>query len=194
MTQDLIEQAVNCMHSLWPACLRAIPDFTNDYINGRNEYKLAVPGYSQLDPYSCGATAGWAVVKTFHSRGVSFRRFYQDCKPLPLEGTTEKMLVKSLRRNGIGVSFRTDLNYVGIRAAIEAGFPIIATVGHEYSDGAHWIVIYGIGWRPKRVFLCNQVNCGWPGFSRDELTWEDFRGLRNPRGRGLVCWGKRLAR
>ncbi len=194
MAQDLIEQAVNCMHAVWPACLRAIPDFTDDYINGRNEYKLAVPGYSQLDPYSCGATAGWAVVKTFHRTGIGFRKFYGDCDPQPFDGTTEGKLVKSLRCNGIGVSVRSNLNYARIRAAIESGFPVITTIGHEYSDGAHWVVIYGIGWRPKRVFLCNQVNFGWPGFSRDELTWEDFCNLWNPRGRGLVCWGKRLSR
>jgi len=192
MAQDLIEQAVNCVHAVWPTCLRAIPDFTDDYTH-KNEHKLAVPGYSQLDPYSCGATAGWAVVKTFHPK-ASFRKFYQDCDPLPLEGTTETKLVKALRGNGVGVSVRSNLNYARIRAAIESGFPVIATVGYEYSDGAHWIVIYGIGWRPSRVFLCNQVNAGWPGFSRDELIWEDFRRLWNPRGRALVCWGKRLSR
>jgi len=193
VTENLIEQAVNCIHSVWPAWARAIPDFTDDDIH-KNEHKLAVPGYSQLDPYSCGATAGWAVVKTFHRTGIGFRKFYGDCDPQPFDGTTEGKLVKSLRCNGIGVSVRSNLNYIRIRAAIESGFPVITTIGHEYSDGAHWVVIYGIGWRPRRVFLCNQVNFGWPGFSRAELTWEDFRNLWNPRGGGLVCWGKRLAR
>jgi hypothetical protein len=109
------------------------------------------------------------VVKTFHPRDAIFRKFYRDCNPLPFEGTTEGKLVKALRRNGVRVSVRSDLNYAGIRAAIEAGFPVVATVAYEDSYADHWIVIYGVGWRPRRVFLCNQVLQGWPGFSREEL-------------------------
>jgi hypothetical protein len=192
MMEDLLEQAVNCAHALWPACLRAIPDFTDDYIY-ENEHKLAVHGHSQLDPYSCGATAGWAVVKTFHPK-ASFRKFYKDCNPLPFEGTTEFKLVRALRKNGVGVSARSNLNYTRIRGAIESGFPIIATVSYKGGYAGHWIVIYGIGWRPKRVFVCNQILQGWPGFGREELSWADFRSLWSPRGAGLLCWGKRFAR
>jgi len=81
MTLQLLEQVANCVHRLWPASLRAVPDLTDDYIY-ENEHKLAVPGYSQVDPYSCGATAGWAVVKTYHPK-ASFRNFYKNCNPLP---------------------------------------------------------------------------------------------------------------
>lgn len=190
--EDLLEQAVNCVHALWPACLRAIPDFTDDRVH-EHEHKLAVPGYSQLDPYSCGATAGWAVVKTFHPK-ASFRKFYRDCDPRPFTGTPDGRLVKALRSNGIGVSIRTNLNYARIRACIESGFPVIATVAYEGGYADHWVTIYGIGWRPKRVFVCNQILQGWPGFGREELSWADFRDLWSPRGEGLVCWGKRLVR
>jgi len=192
MTLQLLEQVANCVHRLWPASLRAVPDLTDDYIY-ENEHKLAVPGYSQLDPYSCGATAGWAVVKTYHPK-ASFRTFYKNCNPLPFEGTTEGKLVRALRRNGVAVSLRSNLNYARIREAIEGGFPVITTVSYENADADHWIVIYGVGWQPRRVFLCNQVLQGWPGFGRDELSWPEFRSLWSPAGRGLVCWGKRFRR
>jgi hypothetical protein len=172
-----------------PHYLRAIPDLTDDSlheIENENEKKLAVPGFSQTDWYSCGATAGWAVVKTFHPQS-SFRDFYRDCNPLPLEGTTEGKLVKALRRHGIGISIRSDLTFATVRGAVESGFPVIAQIGREY----HWIVVYGIGWRPNRVFICNQPRMG---FSRQELLWADFRQEWNPRGRGLICWGKPLRR
>jgi len=190
--EDLIEQAVNCAHALWPACLRAIPDFTDDYIY-ENEHKLAVPGFSQTDCYSCGFTAALGVVRTFHPRADS-KKLYSDCNPLPFEGTTEFKLVRALRKNGVGVSVRSNLNYASIREAIESGFPVITTVSYGNTFAEHWIVIYGVGWRPKRVFLCNQVLQGWPGFGRDELTWADFRSLWSPCGAGLVCWGKQFAR
>ena len=190
--EELIEHAINCLHTAWPTWLRAIPDFTDDFIAAPTEHKLAVPGYSQLDPYSCGATAGWAVVKTFHPK-ASFRKFYRDCDPLPFEGTTETKLVRALRRNGVGVSVRADLNYRSIRASIEAGFPVITTIGYQQAEAEHWVVVYGAGWRPRRVFVCNQILQGWPGFGRKELTWGDFRSLWQHRT-GLICWGKRLKR
>ena len=169
-----------------PTCFRAVPDFTNDYCF-ENEHKLAVPFYAQTDCYSCGATAGLAVMRTFHPR-ASFRSFYRACSPSPENGTTEARLVKALRSHGIGVSIRTDLDYASIRAAIESGFPIIAGTGVEmFDDGDHWTVIYGIGWKPRRVFICNQPRLG---YSREELSWNEFRSIWTPRGRGLVCWGK----
>ena len=185
MTAPFIEQALNCVHSAWPAWARAIPDFTADSI-GDNECKLEIKAFSQLDWYSCAASAGWAIVKTFHRRS-RFRDFYRDCNPQPLRGTSEYRLVRALRRHSIGVSVRTDLTFAAVHGALERGFPVIVQIGHEYADGDHFVVIHGYGWRPNRIFICNQPRAG---FSRQELKWSEFRSMWTPRGRGLICWGK----
>ena len=174
------------MHRLWPACLRLIPDLFDDHIHDESEIKLAVPFFCQTDWYSCGAVAGWSVLKYFHS-GASFDAFYKDVHPLPLVGTSEGKLVRALRRHGVTVSIRHRLRFEDLHAAIESGRPVIVGIGHEFEGGDHWIVVYGIRRRLRRVHVCNWLR---PGRSRQELSWSEFCALWNPRGRGLVCRGK----
>jgi hypothetical protein len=187
MTEEIIERAVNCAHSLWPAWARAVPDFTDDH-GHKNERKLAVAGFAQTDCYSCGFTAALAVVRTFHPR-ANASRLYSDCNPRPFVGMTEGSLVRALRRHGVGVAIRSNLNYQSIRAAIESGFPLVAGIGNGmFEDGDHWIVIHGVGWKPNRIFISNQPRIG---NSREELAWDKFRSMWTPQRRGLICWGKR---
>ena len=181
-----LEQAAVHIGRWWPSCLRMIPDLRDDYISDDTETKLAVPFFCQLDWYSCGAVAGWSVVKYFHPE-AKFWAFYSDVSPLPLVGTSEGKLVRALRRHGIGVSIRRHLRFADLCASIESSCPVIVGVGHEYPDGDHWLVIYGVGRQPQRIFACNWVR---PGRSRETLTWAEFRALWNPTGHGLVCWGK----
>ena len=109
------------LHRVRPTWSRAVPDLSSDR-NGACEHKLAVPGYAQLDGYSCGATAGWAVVKTFDPL-ASFRSFYRACNP-SLDGTTDPRVIRAVRGHGVGVSVRHDLTYAKIRPTILAKFPI----------------------------------------------------------------------
>ena len=185
MYQIFIRGLAVGLHRVRPTWSRAVPDFSDDLIRP-GEHKLAVPGYAQLDGYSCGATAGWAVVKTFHPQ-ASFRSFYNACNP-SLDGTTDAQVIRALLSHGVGVSVRTDLTYAMVRATIRAGFPIITGIGREVCDtGDHFVVIYGVGWNPSRVFVCNQPQ--W-GCSRQELPWADFRATWAPLDHGLICWGK----
>ena len=185
MHEVFIRRFAEGLHRVRPTWSRAVPDLLGDR-NGACEHKLAVPGYAQLDGYSCGATAGWAVVKTFHPQ-ASFSSFYRTCNP-SLDGITDAQVIRALRRHGVGVSVRTDLTYARVRETIRAGFPIITGIGREVCDtGDHFVVIYGVGWNPARVFICNQPR--W-GCSRQELTWADFRATWAPLGHGLICWGK----
>ena len=164
---------------------KKIPDRCDDYA-GDDETKLAVPFYCQTDWYSCGAIAGWAIVEYFHPK-ADFDRFYGDCNPHPEEGMGETRLIHALRRHGIGVGVRGDLDFDSITESIESGYPIIACIGHEFGGGDHWIIIYGVGHKPKRLFLANIV-C--PGCSHEEYAWREFRSEWSPRGHGLICWGK----
>jgi hypothetical protein len=126
------------------------------------------------------------VVETFHPE-ADFEKFYKFCAPDPTEGMGETRLIQALRHHGVGVGVRRDLDFDSIAEAIEAGFPIIVGVGHEFSDGDHWVVIYGVAYKPKRVFLSNIVR---PGYSHEEYSWSEFRSEWSPRGDGLICWGK----
>ena len=186
LSQNQIERLAVQVGRRWPTCLRLIPDLRDDYINEESEIKLAVPFFCQTDWYSCGAVAGWSVVKYFHPE-AKFRAFYQDANPLPLHGTSEGKLVRALRRHGVGVSIRRHLRFADLCAAIEDGCPVVTNIGHQYEDGDHWVLIYGTGRKPQRVFVGNWIR---PGRSREELTWAEFRALWNPTGHGLVCWGK----
>lgn len=177
---------VNWIGHHWPASLRFRSDLTDDVIHA-HEHKLDVPFYSQNDWYSCGATAGWAVVKTFHPK-ANWKAFYQAVNPLPMEGTTTGKLLRALRQFGIGVSIRETLSFADIAQAIESGFPLIVGIRHQDPVSDHWIVIYGIGRKPQRIFACNQIYA-WSR-SRAELSWDEFRRLWNPRGHGFLCWGK----
>lgn len=171
-----------------PACLRKVRH-RGEVASGPGESKLLMPSYCQTDWYSCGPIAAWSVLETFHP-DADFATFYHDCRPLPTEGTSEGKLVKALRKHGIGISVRHDLTFEKIARAIESGFPIITGVGHDYEDGDHWVVIYGVSRKPKRVFVSNIVRWHFPFNSREDFTWKEWLKEWNPRGDGLVCWGK----
>ncbi|MEA3188723.1 MAG: hypothetical protein QOD99_2553 [Chthoniobacter sp.] len=186
MNSEFMEKAWNKLARRIPSCLRRFPDLTNDFCR-EGEVKLRVPFYAQTDPYSCGAIAGWMVVETFHPT-ASFAGFYKICRPDPLNGTPTHRLIRALRVFGIGVSIRRDLDFDAIANAIEFGFPVIAGAGNEqFDDGDHWVVVYGVARKRRRVFVCNNVR---HGHSRIEMSWRDWKAWWNPVGEGLVCWGK----
>lgn len=168
---------------------RRLPDLATDPV-GPGETKLEVPGYCQLDGFSCGAIAGWSAIRAVHLAAgrADFARFYADCSPCPNNGTEPWRLIRALRKNRVGVSHRIDLGFRGIARAVEGGFPVLAVIDEDEDDGvSHWIVIYGVGRRPNRVFICNQPR---PFASKEEWGWQEFRRAWDPRGMGLICWGK----
>ena len=172
-----------------PACLRKVRHL-GGVVSGSGVTKLLMPSYCQTDWYSCGPIAAWSVLETFHP-DADFATFYHACRPLPTEGTSESKLVKALRQHGVGISVRHDLTFDRIASAIESGFPIITGVGEDESgDGDHWVVIYGVSRKPKRLFVSNIVRMHNPFNSREAFTWSEWREEWNPRGEGLVCWGK----
>ena len=76
---------------------------------------------------------------------------------------------------------------LGMAAAIEDGYPIITTVKRSSAYDLHWVVLYGCGRAPNRVFVAGN---GWPYLDGHVLPWVDFRRVWSPRGEGLVCWGR----
>jgi len=155
-----------------------------------NELKLSLRSYCQTDTYSCGAIAGWSVLE-FLKPGADFLQFYADCAPSKETGTSTSRLTKALRKHGISVSHRNDLDFDQIKSLLRAGKPILVCTGEGAlfdDDAAHWVVIYGCGWNPNRIFLSGKTR---PGFSRETLSYRDFKSIWSPVNEGLVCSVKR---
>ena len=148
---------------------------------------LPISGYAQTQSYTCGFAAGSMVLKKFQP-AASLERFYGFVKPHPTRGTSRGRLRDSLRRCGIAVNWRNDLDFSSIMAAIDRNKPI-ATVVHYHGENMvvvkHWVVIYGYGKSPPRIFV---AGTGFPILSRKELPWNWFKKhFWRTQGFGLVC-------
>lgn len=147
---------------------------------------LDVPGYRQVESYTCGFVAGLMVLHACRP-GACIDRFYKAVRPTYTHGTSTRKVVGALRKSGVGVSIRNDLDFDGIRARIDNGFPIISCVKTGDPNVEHWVVIYGYGIRPNRVFLAAN---GLPYLARREYPFAEYSRMSSPRRFGLVCWGK----
>jgi hypothetical protein len=148
---------------------------------------LDVPGYRQTNSFSCGFAAGLMVLHTFRP-SASIDAFYRKVRPTSERGASTRKVVDALRKSGVGVSVRTDLTFRSIRETIDQGFPIIACVHANEPGVQHWVVIYGYGLKPNRLFVAGN---GLPFFDRREHLWADYSKTMAPeKGFGLVCWGK----
>lgn len=148
------------------------------------ELTLDVPGYQQLDDFSCGAVAAAMVVKCLRPQ-MSFERTYAAVDPCPENGTSTTRVLQGLRSLGIRVSRKTKLSFNDIGAALEAGRPIMVCVTTDDEETDHWVVIYGYGRRPNLVFVAGQ---GAPFLWGHRVDWPTFRRRWAPQGEGIVCW------
>lgn len=147
---------------------------------------LEVSGYRQAESFTCGFVAGLMVLHTFRP-SASIDRFYRAVNPTRLYGASTRKVASALRRSGIGVSIRHNLDFKAIQTQINNGFPIITCIKTSDPSVDHWVVIYGYGRNSARLFVAGQ---GIPYFARREILWMDFNRKIRPKGFGLVCWGK----
>ena len=169
--------------------IQKIPDLLPEGA-GKNEVKLSLHSYCQTDTYSCGAIAGWSVLE-FLKPKADFKKFYRDCAPDREYGTPNTRLRAALRKHGVSVGDRSNLNFASIHQCLRDGKPILIAIAEGAlfdEDAAHWVVIYGVGTKPNRVFISGKTR---PGFSRQQMTWREFKSIWYPRGYGLVCSAKR---
>ena len=148
------------------------------------EVTLNLPGYWQIDSYSCGGIAAAMVVQCLRPQ-VSFQRVHSAVAPLPETGAGTTRVTRALRSLGIGVACRPDLTFDTICDAIDAGRPVVACVTTADPCTDHWVVLYGYGRRPNLVFVARQ---GFPFLAKHRTPWREFRREWSLRGLGLVCW------
>jgi ABC-type bacteriocin/lantibiotic exporter with double-glycine peptidase domain len=145
---------------------------------------LAVPMYRQLKSYTCGFVAAAMVVRTFHEK-KSLKRIWEQVTPDFDWGVQTHALVRGLRKLGIGVSVKHDLNFSQVQKSIEDGFPIIATV--QRKGMGHWVVIYGVNKNSKEILIAAS---GIAYISRHRYTWKEFKQMEFRDREFLICWGK----
>jgi len=153
--------------------------------SGDGEVTVDVPGYRQVNSYACGAVAGLMALHTFRP-DVGARAFVARVAPDPDDGTPASRIVRALEHHGVGARRRYDLDFDKIVRAIDQGCPIITLRNTSDPESSHWIVVYGYGVRPRRLFV------GGNGLLRNPpVPWGTFRRQWSQQGYGLVCSPRR---
>jgi ABC-type bacteriocin/lantibiotic exporter with double-glycine peptidase domain len=136
-----------------------------------------IRAYRQVRGYTCGFASALTVLHAFQ-RNIAPRELYERLGT-DREGTGQSAIIRELRRGGLGVNPRYDLDFDALRRAIDQGKLIVG-----YHHGVeHWVVIYGYGRDPDRVFIADPV-VEW----RSEQLWSHYgQKLKNF---GIVCSGR----
>ncbi len=170
--------------------LRSLPDVLS-HPGGPNVETLKIPAYCQTQSFSCGFVAGLMVLRYF-SPDACAEAFYASVNADPETGTSAGMLTRALRRHGVSVSVRADLTFAAIAAAIDRGRPVALIINTSCPDYSHWVLVYGYGRWPSRVYVAGN---GLPLVSRKVYDWREFRAHQwRTQGEGLVCWKRKQKR
>jgi Papain-like cysteine protease AvrRpt2 len=149
-----------------------------------NVATIRIPGYCQVQTWTCGPVAALMVVHHFRP-SVQAKRVFCLAAADPHRGTSVARLVRTLRGCGIQVGQRTNLGFQDIVRAVDRGRPIMTVVRTNKPGISHWVVCYGYGKRPNRVYVAAN---GLPLMSQREYPWGIFRQHHwTDAGFGLVC-------
>lgn len=135
---------------------------------------LPVSGFRQARDYTCGFATTLMVLRYFGADipgAELFRRLGTD-----RDGTRQNAIVRELRAAGLGANVRYDVDFARICRQIDHNKLV---VGYLHDD-EHWLLIYGYGRDPDRVFVAD------PHPKRDcEHVWDGYGERLN--GFGIVC-------
>ncbi|SRR6266571_2869913 len=158
----------------------AVRDWTT--IPRQGEVVVYLPAYTQVDSFSCGAVAGFQVVKSIYP-GAEFSDFYAEVNSDPGNGIRIRQLVRALRRFGVVVRSHNRMTPPQLCRCLEQGKLVVVTIQNPGSDHLHVGVVHG--YSETHVMLSNN-GVSWLPFRR-RITWECFEQIWNPYGNGLVC-------
>lgn len=150
-----------------------------------NVKTLKLPVRTQSQTHSCGFVVALMVIRYFRPK-VNEEDIYQATQSDPDYGTPVHRVVKVLRQYGIRVAEKETLTFEEIQKAIDSNRPILTAVNIDDPDTNHWVVLYGYGIKPKRVYVgpyaAPFVPCGkchpWGIFRQHHWTDPGF---------GLIC-------
>jgi len=164
--------------------IRAVPSPLTP-ASDEKSFCLDVPGFRQVSSYSCGYIVGLMVARFFDS-SVPEDEFYTAIDPTAEYGVPDEQLIEVLWRFGVKVRFRAGLSFEDLEKNIRASRPMITSVRRR--THGHWVVIYGIGREPDRVYVSgNEV----PGLGRlfrsHEMPREEFEKIWDEERFCLIC-------
>lgn len=142
---------------------------------------LYLRGFYQVRPYTCGFASALTVLRYFR-RDVPERELYARLGT-DRHGTTQSAIVRELRREGLSLTLRYDLDFDDVQRCIDDNRLILG-----YHHGIeHWLVIHGYARHPERVYVADS----YPGYRR-EHPWQRYG--EKLRGFGIICSPRRRAR
>jgi ABC-type bacteriocin/lantibiotic exporter with double-glycine peptidase domain len=142
---------------------------------------LSLRGFYQVRPYTCGFATALTVLRYFR-RDVPERQLYERLGTDRF-GTSQSAIVRELRREGLSVGLRYDLEFDDIRRCIDDNRLI---VGYHHGID-HWLVVHGYATGPERVYIADS----YPGYRREQL-WQRYG--EKLRGFGIICSPRRRLR
>lgn len=110
---------------------------------------LPVPGYRQARNYSCGFAATLMVLRHYDRTLCGAELF--SALGTARDGTGQSAIVRVLRSEGVRANLRYDMTFDRMASWISAGKVLIGYL----EDEEHWLVIYGFGRSPERVFVAD---------------------------------------
>lgn len=139
---------------------------------------IDTPGVTQVNTYTCGATASWSVLRgmgwdielsdwlaTCHAHGLS--RY---------AGMDAAQMDSALHAVGARLVTRKFENCRQVKRLIEAGRPVLFGWDDEmFDDGDHWL--YAYGYEKNRVLVGNEIR---PGRSKRSVSWCEWRDRLTP--------------
>ena len=137
---------------------------------------LPLPGFRQARSYTCGFASALMVLHYFDA-GVGAMELFRQLRT-DRGGTRQNALIREFRAAGLRVNARYDVDFARIGQAIDRGKLIVGYL----ADLEHWLVIYGYGLAPRRVFVADprpDQPC--------EQPWDDYRERLG--GFGIICSG-----
>ncbi len=166
--------------------VRHIPDILY-HPGGPDVETIKLRACLQTQTYTCGSIAALMVARHFNPR-LKVDSIFRKANADPDLGISTAKMAGVLRSCGVRVGERQSLEFRDIVDAIDRGRPILTVVNTDNPDAGHWVVIYGYGKKPNRVFLAAN---GTPLLGRYEYPWGFFRQHHwRYQGFGLICQGK----
>jgi hypothetical protein len=150
------------------------PRFAPIHPVGRSVRTLPLPGYRQARNYSCGYACALMVARYFRPE-VRGRDLF-DRLGTGLDGTRQTAIVRELRADGLRANVRYDVDFARLCREIDRNKLVI---GYLF-DIDHWVVLYGYGLGPDRVFVADPRP-----MEACEQPWERYADRL--RDFGIVC-------
>lgn len=110
---------------------------------------LRVPYSSQRTNYTCGPECLRIVLGSF-GKQVSTRRLAPLAQTNPREGTSRKMMAKTLTALGLRVHAASGASLSDLQSWIDRGIPVIVNY-REHNDISHYAVVVGLD--KRHVYL-----------------------------------------